>query len=299
MSWIVGRDSVQKIGYLADLFFDSRKFHAERIFSKKFETYHSWMASRDLTSVFVSLDRSSYQSDGIFQFEEDRLENFSNTLAKVESFLLFKEAIDGLEIFKTIHEQVPNAKMKFVEAWSLIEKNCHWIFSVGQKVVREVYPVRIRGGQYIGAGGATNHHLIGALFLSLRPAPSEEVKLAISFAHEIGHTVLMIMQQGDAIILEHPDVTVYSPVRRCHRPLIMSLHAAVAAGYMVECAFDLSKSSDLNAEERDYCVAFISEQIFHLKQTLNDMRRFKFTEVGQKILHDLVRITKIHSSQCI
>lgn len=286
MTWIIGEIASKKIEYVAKSFFDSRKLYAQSLFSKNFSNYLPWMASLELAEAFSRLDENYYRANSLFQFEEAKLLSYKNILNSSNGFELFTKDENSLEIFSDIMTVLPNAYNEFSDAWNLLNRSCPWISKIASVVVKEIVPVRLRSGQMIGAGGATNHHLIGTLFLSIRTSPFDIVKLAISIAHEIGHTALMIIQQGDSISLEKPEVMVYSGVRKCDRPLIMSFHAAVALGYMIESAKSFLAAS-ATPEEVLFLKEFIGENTHQLESSLYDLKKFKFTEIGRKIIKDL------------
>jgi HEXXH motif-containing protein len=134
----------------------------------------------------------------------------------------------------------------------------------------------------------------GAIFLSfedrLTSEGFERVELAIDLAHEIGHHVLHTFQTADSILSSNLREPVYSSVRRCVRPAIMSMHAAVALGYMLEAVECLVRANILTGRELNFVDTFRDRYASEQTSGLSELEeKCSFTSLGQRLMDALRR----------
>lgn len=93
--------------------------------------------------------------------------------------------------------------------------------------------------------GKSCHWLKGAIFLSL-PLKSQysTFELALNIAHELGHQVLMVYQDCDAIMADISK-PVYSAIRKTYRPAILSFHALLAIYFMLIFCQSVLRSTEI------------------------------------------------------
>jgi len=147
-----------------------------------------------------------------------------------------------------------------------------------------------KGGPPLRANGSglTTHNYRGGVFIS--PAIRSHVsdlENVLNLVHELGHTCLNVYLSCDEIILDSDKLKpVYSVVRKCYRPALMSFHALVATAYMYD--FILRNFRQLTSLVQS---TRLNERMVHLSKDLEAglllCKGLRFSSVGLAILMEI------------
>jgi HEXXH motif-containing protein len=106
-------------------------------------------------------------------------------------------------------------------------------------------------------------------------------------SHELGHQILHVYQSCDPLFESDNFAPVYSGVRKTDRPAILSLHAAVALGFMIT-AFESFGSGGISISDPDkYVAGRLNELRTDLVHTLVSLRKTRMTTLGRELVQEL------------
>ena len=159
-------------------------------------------------------------------------------------------------------------------------------FGLTIKALIPVVAVDTRFSLRKDGSGRSSHWLKGGVFLSLpENFETRRINLALNVVHELGHQVLMVLQDCDDILVDINE-PIYSSIRKERRPAIMSYHALVATYYMLFFCMHISRSL-LTVEE----TRFLSEKYLELRSAFFSgafaMRNAEMTSLGFSIFDEM------------
>lgn len=207
----------------------------------------------------------------------------------------------SFRIFHEIDRMYPSAEQVFSSSLSLMKSASPWLSEMYDSLVQSVIPIRPKEIQSTTSRASFSSHVaLGALFLSLpNEGDGKRVDLALSFAHEIGHQVLMIYQRFDPIISSDLRAPVYSGTRDTARPAIMAMHSAVALSYMLATCANVIRggleASDLEGQvSRNVYFDLHSRLEKNVHGLLTDVT---FTKVGKKMIAEMAKLCESESAK--
>lgn len=114
-----------------------------------------------------------------------------------------------------------------------------------------------------------------------------DIELAVNMSHELGHQILHLYQSCDLLFESDNFAPVYSGIRKTDRPAILSLHAAVALGFMIT-AFESFNSKNIAIDESaEYIAKRLNELRADLIHTLVSLRKTHMTTLGRELVQEL------------
>ena len=235
--WILGDLGSTRIKRVASAYF---KYCVDRLreIIPLGAAYHPWMAASEFSSNNVSkgLAIGLIQRDGILDLRKEYLKSVDELLNTSNLLKVFDPA-QGLDIFK-IFTDIGDHK-KFIDmfnlAFKMIEVWPNWLKDAFNSAITCILPICPVNDSMRFTNNFSSPFMIGAIFVSV-PNNNAYMDLAlnISFAHELGHQVLMVYDQSGTIEIDSANL-IYSGIRKTLRPAFASLHAAVALAYMILC----------------------------------------------------------------
>ena len=172
-----------------------------------------------------------------------------------------------------------------------IRKTSPWMYSLLKAVTRVFLSIDFPKG-YSKAGFSSNFAK-GFVFMNYASANDEEsvFETAVDYVHESSHQLIFLIGEVDPIIKGDPKKMVYSGIKGCERPAILTLHGAVALSHM--CLFRIFHKKAMghfvhSSEEN------LKRDMKKLNQTLMDLtEKCEFTEVGERIINDLKYVSRL------
>jgi HEXXH motif-containing protein len=227
------------------------------------------------------------QADTILLKDEQKLKYLNESYSIVD--LIDSPPIDIEKI--ALSFRIPNSgNYSIFDSALQIVETTSYISELFNKLVNTIIPVNIAQNDNITSGvGFSLQKYKGTIFLSEPQIPeNQEIQLAISLAHELGHQALMVYQIADTIIeKEELDKTIYSHARKCNRPAIQAFHACVAISFMSYFLEEL-EIQRFNELERDFILRKKNELNCALKESVNLFFETNFTELGKHLHLELI-----------
>ena len=289
MSWFFGEQVQEKLVAVLDGYKTNRINKVKDRLQIEVETYHPSFGCTNFLEPQDACDliRLSKNSD-LLSNDSEYLEvrkrvydkfSFLGSISSDESSLY----IPGHSRPEVLNEY----RDELVGALGLIEQHCSWMKVLFDKTIVEVCPV-VSDKQPRKGWAMSDYRLIGTIFLNLQKKPYPIIRQAISLAHELSHNILMIYQSGSNPIPEkYAFSSVYSGIRKVKRPILMSLHAAYALGYMIEVGQCFVESDDFQDDEVTYIEKTVADYKRDLRQALLESDDRKLTTIGEILLSEL------------
>lgn len=225
----------------------------------------------------------------------DVLNDISSTYSSPESgsdLSVFDLAESGFKIFSSISSDAYALDI-YGESIELVQRDTGHFGPLFDLLVDNIVPIKATSVRRRKKGvGFSSHLARNFIFMSVPEIPEfAELELAINIMHEVGHQALLVYQSCDPILSSDPKALIYSGIRRCHRPAILSFHGAVALAYMIQ-GF---KTALLWPEyQSDRASEYIRERLkiisIDLVQTLVDLSKCQYTPLGKRLFQELAQV---------
>lgn len=252
------------------------------------EKYHPLLFSRENYTQITDSDWSLIKEISVDNFNDRELLRFKK--------LKFNDLNFNEKIFyevKNINMSWSNDELSvledFCKARELLKKCCRWIYDIECKIVDDIWPVKEGFNARFLGGCCSEYQLLGLIFISIRPLSNFAVEdLAIAYAHEIGHQVVMTYQAGMLPISKKDwDLEVYSGIKQMDRPVYLSFHGAVALGYMLHVTKVLKRNEASSSELYKHLQAKQEHYESSLRSSLEALKVVKLTKLGEVIIFEL------------
>lgn len=171
----------------------------------------------------------------------------------------------------------------------LLRKTTKWMGDLIDITVNDIWVTNNKQKDRFTGGASTSYELQGLIFMSLRENSTyREIDQVFALAHELGHTILYLLQAGSLPIFRSSwSKWVYSGLRKTDRPSYASLHAAVALGYMLESCRGLIKSGLYKNKYIEYLSSHEHEFVQALSLGLDALEDLNLTNLGKIIYNEL------------
>lgn len=297
-NWLIGTRGTQRVIELTQQLHSKIKMNVEEATGKKFDRYVPWMSAipfrEQLQSIFEKSELPEVLVDqsilGLLNdVFNDPLGMPLGKLGLIEERDNYKLLNEKPEVTAPFVEMFLEAKAMFLKADALLEKRYNAVIST-------IIPLDVRGTNSSTRTAFSSHLLKGAIFRGV-PESSEtfwKLDLAIDFAHELGHQILIIYQSADRIISSDFAEPVLSAVRKVERPSIMSFHAVVALVYMVEYlrAVTSNQKVALSTPELQYAIEELNRYESDLVTGLASLASVSFTPIGNQLYSEMVEFSR-------
>lgn len=200
--------------------------------------------------------------------EKDYLSRFAETFTATVEFIKSKSPSQGAKLSRVIHQLIPLSS--YDPAGNLTRRD---------------------------GTGLSSHAYRGGVFLSLPRNPeTSDLEAILNLSHELGHQVLQIYQCGDRILTIDLDRPWFSVVRRTFRPAIMSFHATVVCGFMIELILE-SWDEISKLASAQYFSDRVAGLVNDLNQAVRGFDKSNFTQVGQLMCDELRELAFVSSKK--
>lgn len=291
--WICHRRGAEKILKISEKYFANRQNNYTRLFPEAGPIgYRPWMSRSSIAEEVVQNSGNRIQADSRPFPSKHYVEKFCALYGSSSSMVTFSQE-EPARPYAELYEKVPNALQEQENAFNFIIRSDSWMSVLADKLIVEILPIAIDGKPYNGLGGVSDPALMGAIFLGKMTDPFARVRSVISLAHELGHQALMMLQTIDNIAGKNREIFVYSGVREVERPLLHSLHAAIALVYMIEAANMLLEcDSNLSKEESAYLEKLKSTHMTALYKGYMFLAAYDLSPIGNEILKDIEHFSR-------
>ena len=253
-----------------------------------FPKYHPIISHPDIASQIRPTDYPLVLSGTEKFIGNSDYYNLIQKLLERQTFLIgFTGESPRFLVFSDFEEILMEGNSEIYDAFKIIESSCPWLWNNFEEIITSIVPVKSKT-KIRSIGGATDYYLTGMIFFSFYEKPFSVEELAISFAHELGHNMLMIYQAGMIPVEKFElDKKVYSGVRKTNRPTLGAFHAAVALGYMVTLCNTASKNENLEESQRRFFSERHGQYISDLSDGLKALSEVKLSNLGKCIVEEL------------
>lgn len=212
--------------------------------------------------------------------------NELNELAKSTNNIL--DSNYKIKPFSEINE----VRIVLKKSLNLLKKTHPWMYRLYEIFDIIFIPIEKDGGT---DGSGSSAQLFGYITMTLYNRHDNEldiVMLASAIAHEISHHVLSMYDFYDDIII-NKNIETRSPIRKTLRPILCSLHACIAASYIITVLLDYkSENQDVISKIKNYSIDILKHLGFSLKEIIE---KAEFTELGRTIYNEIFQNYKKYS----
>ena len=259
----------------------SSSFSAERLVSLGVDQAFSRRLSNNERLAVLQSQRILEQIEQFMKDEQGK------SLQKIIAYDINSRVLTDIEL------RFSDAGQLVEDALAVLGDRNPWISNLLSKMMCWIIPIYHEKNGRPFRRGFSHIDYLGVLFTTFierrNQAPAlRKLILAVDIAHELGHQVLMLYQLSDKIILSPLDAPVYSSVRKATRPAILSLHACIAAAYMMEVCASTLAAPMASALEREFAKNSIYELSYHQEVGLNSLEKAcQFSIIGNRIMMEL------------
>ncbi len=256
----------------------------------KLDTLGSHKKEHLVPSAEITTRPSSQKSgEPILICSQEKIESLRNGLS--EGHLpLGRLGVQTEEMFLAHGINESSARTQHDEALRHVKETCPWMFDLLTSLTKVFIPVGCPE-KYKKAGFSSNLAK-GFVFYWYCDRYEGEIgfETAVDYVHEASHQLTFLLNAIDPMIKGDPKKPVYSGIKGCERPAILSLHGAIALGYMSlfrAFHYQVNQKYVFNSEEKK------KDEAKKLGATLKELtKNCEFTDVGNQVVRDLQLIYK-------
>lgn len=163
-----------------------------------------------------------------------------------------------------------------------------WVKKLSDELIYGIIPLKNTNKEI--EGGFSIAKTRGIIYMSINEdATLDALEFPINYIHELGHQSLMYYQLVDEIFKCDVNTTIYSGIKKMHRPVHLALHGLCALRFMQLACRELMKDKEyfphkkLLKERYDFFEESSKETICSFKRA-----KIKFTKIGKRIFKELM-----------